>query len=393
MRTGPKLFAAQATISVIFALLAQACSEQAAQAPASPPPPAVTVANPLEKNVVEWDEYTGRFEAVDTVEVRARISGVLDDVKFKDGAIVNQGDLLFVIDPRPFERVLDRDRAALQGAKVQQEFAEKDLERAKPLIANNTISAQLFDQRTQAVRAAQANVLAAEASVRSAELDVEFTQIHAPVSGRIGRKLVSEGNYITGGSGSGTLLTTIVSIDPIYFYFDVSEADFLKYKRLDEQGLRPSSRNTPNPVQLALQGDPSFTYKGKMNFVDNRIDPNTGSLRGRAVFENPHQLFQPGLFGRIRLIGSGEYKAILLPDMAVATDQSNRFVFVVTDDGTVSTKAAVLGPIIDGLRVIRSGVAASDWVIVDGMQRARTGIKVNAEKGTIGQPQKAAALQ
>jgi RND family efflux transporter MFP subunit len=393
MRTGPKLFAAQATISVILALLAQACSEQAAQAPASPPPPAVTVANPLEKNVVEWDEYTGRFEAVDTVEVRARISGVLDDVKFKDGAIVNQGDLLFVIDPRPFERVLDRDRAALQGAKVQQEFAEKDLERAKPLIANNTISAQLFDQRTQAVRAAQANVLAAEASVRSAELDVEFTQIHAPVSGRIGRKLVSEGNYITGGSGSGTLLTTIVSIDPIYFYFDVSEADFLKYKRLDEQGLRPSSRNTPNPVQLALQGDPSFTYKGKMNFVDNRIDPNTGSLRGRAVFENPHQLFQPGLFGRIRLIGSGEYKAILLPDMAVATDQSNRFVFVVTDDGTVSTKAAVLGPIIDGLRVIRSGVAASDWVIVDGMQRARTGIKVNAEKGTIGQPQKAAALQ
>jgi RND family efflux transporter MFP subunit len=393
MRTGPKLFAAQATISVILALLAQACSEQAAQAPASPPPPAVTVANPLEKNVVEWDEYTGRFEAVDTVEVRARISGVLDDVKFKDGAIVNQGDLLFVIDPRPFERVLDRDRAALQGAKVQQEFAEKDLERAKPLIANNTISAQLFDQRTQAVRAAQANVLAAEASVRSAELDVEFTQIHAPVSGRIGRKLVSEGNYITGGSGSGTLLTTIVSIDPIYFYFDVSEADFLKYKRLDEQGLRPSSRNTPNPVQLALQGDPSFTYKGKMNFVDNRIDPNTGSLRGRAVFENPHQLFQPGLFGRIRLIGSGEYKAILLPDMAVATDQSNRFVFVVADDGTVSTKAAVLGPIIDGLRVIRSGVAASDWVIVNGMQRARTGIKVNAEKGTIGQPQKAAALQ
>jgi RND family efflux transporter MFP subunit len=374
-------------------LLLAACTQNQAQRPPAPPPPAVTIANPLEKEVVEWDEYTGRFDAVDLVEVRARISGFLDEVKFKDGAVVKQGDLLFVIDPRPFQRILDRDRAALQGAKVAFEFAEKDLERAKPLLTNATISQQVFDQRTQAVRTAEANVLSAEASVRSAELDVEFTQIRAPITGRISRKYVSEGNYLTGGSGSGTLLTTIVSMDPIYFYFDVSEADFLKYKRLGEFGLRPGSRDNANPVELGLQNDEGFPYKGKMNFVDNRIDQNTGSLRGRAVFDNPNGLFQPGLFARVRLVGSGQYKAILLPDVAVATDQSNRFVFVVADDGTVSAKPVVLGPIIDGLRVIRSGVSPADLVIVNGVQRARTGIKVRPEKTVIGQTQKAASLQ
>ncbi len=370
-----------------------ACGQKQAQAPASPPPPTVSIANPLEKDVVEWDEYTGRFDAVDTVEVRARISGVLTEVRFKDGAIVKKGDLLFVIDPRPFQRILDKDRATLQGAKVQLEFAQKDLERARPLVANQTISQQGFDQRTQAVRVAEASVLSAEASVHSSELDVEFTQIHSPITGRISRKLVSEGNFITGGSGSGTLLTTIVSIDPIYFYFDISEADFLKYKRLSESGARPSSRETPNPVELALQGDDGFPYKGYVNFVDNRIDQNTGSQRGRAIFQNPNGILQPGLFARARLIGSGKYKAVLLPDVAVATDQSNRFVFIVAEDGTVSTKPAVLGPLIDGLRVIRSGVSASDWVIVNGVQRARTGIKVKADKTVIAQAPKAASLQ
>jgi RND family efflux transporter MFP subunit len=374
-------------------LLLASCSEKQAHAPGAPPPPSVSVANPVEKKVVEWDEYTGRFDAVDTVEVRARISGVLTEVKFTDGAIVKKDDLLFVIDPRPFQRVLDRDRATLQGARVQVEFAKKDLERAKPLMANNTISEQGFDQRTQAVRTAEANVLSAEASVRSAELDVEFTQIRAPITGRISRKLISEGNYITGGSGSGTLLTTIVSIDPIYFYFDISDADYLKYKRLLEQGLRPSSRETANPIEVGLQGDAGFPLKGQMNFVDNSIDQGTGSLRERATFQNSNGNLVPGLFARARIIGSAEYNAILLPDAAVATDQSNRFVFVVADDGSVSTKPVTLGPIIDGLRVIRTGVAASDWVIVNGVQRARKGIKVKPEKTSIEQNPKAASLQ
>jgi RND family efflux transporter MFP subunit len=372
------------TLFAVIATTLAACGQrQQAQAPAAPPPPTVSVARPVEKNVVEWDEYTGRFDAVDTVDVRARVSGVLNEVLFKDGAIVKQGDPLFVIDPRPFQRILDRERAVLQSARVQLEFAEKDLERARPLVANNTISQQVFDQRQQAYRVAQSSVQSSEASVRSAELDVEFTQIKSPVTGRISRKLVSEGNYITGGSGSGTLLTTIVSTDPIYFYFDISEADFLKYAKLDATGQRASSRDQPNPVQLKLQGDKGFPYKGTMNFVDNRIDPSTGALRGRAVFPNPTQLLQPGLFGRIRLVGSGEYKAILLPDEAIATDQSNRLVFTVADDGTITPKQVQLGPIIDGLRVIRSGVAASDWVVVNGIQRARAGIKVKRQETAI----------
>ena len=392
MRGHPKFRAALLVLGLLTLGLT-ACGEKAAQAPAASPPPAVSVASPLEKEVVEWDEYTGRFDAMDTVEVRARISGFLNEVKFTDGAIVKKGDLLFVIDPRPFQRVLDRDRAALQGAKVQLEFAERDLERAKPLMANSTISQQVFDQRTQAVRAAEANVLSAEANVRAGELDVEFTQITSPVTGRISRKLVSEGNYLTGGSGSGTLLTTIVSIDPIYFYFDVSETEFLKYQRFGSVMMQPSAHMSEVPIELALQGDEGFPYKGRMSFIDNRIDQNTGSLRVRAVFDNPHQLFQPGLFARVRLAGSGKYKAILLPDMAVAADQSNRFVFVVADDGSVATKPVELGPMIDGLRVIRKGVLPSDTVIVNGLQRARSGIKVKPETIVIAQNQKAVAAQ
>jgi membrane fusion protein, multidrug efflux system len=384
---------ARAIFAGIVCFVLSACTQQQAQAPAAPPPPAVSVANPLQKDVVEWDEYTGRFDAVDTVEVRARISGFLNEVKFTDGAIVKKGDLLFVIDPRPFQRILDRDRASLQGARVQLEFTQKDLDRARPLVANATISQQVFDQRTQAVRAAEANVLSAEASVRSSELDVEFTRIASPVTGRISRRLVSEGNYLTGGSGSGTLLTTIVSIDPIHFYFDVSEADFLKYRKLGSLAIQQDEHLAEIPVELALQTDTGFPYKGRMSFIDNRIDAGTGSLRVRAVFDNPDQLFQPGLFARVRLAGSPRYKGILLPDVAVATDQSNRFVFIVSDDGTVSSKPVVLGPVIDGLRVIRSGVSTTDWVIVNGVQRARTGIKVKADKTIVGPAQKAAALQ
>jgi len=393
MPSQPVLPFLKAGLIGLAALVLASCGEQRqAQAPGGPPPPSVSVANPVEKKVVEWDEYTGRFDAMDTVEVRARISGVLTEVKFTDGAVVKKGDLLFVIDPRPFQRVLDRDRAALQGAKVKLDFTQKDLERARPLLSNNTISQQVFDQRNQAVKTAEAEVLSAEASVRSAELDVEFTQIHAPITGRISRKLVSEGNYITGGSGSGTLLTTIVSTDPIYFYFDISEADFLKYKRLFEKGARPSSRETANPIEVGLQGDIGFPYRGQMNFVDNRIDPSTGSLRERATFQNPNGMLLPGLFARARVIGSGEYNAILLPDAAIATDQSNRLVFVVADDGAVGAKPVTLGPIIDGLRVIRTGVTPSDWVIVNGVQRARKGIKVKAEKTVIEPAQKAASL-
>ncbi len=368
--------------ALALALLAGACKPEQ-QVQAAPPPPKVSVAQPLERPVTEWDEYTGRFDAVETVEVRARVSGVLMEVKFKDGDLVKKGDPLYIIDPRPFQRVLERERANLASAQVRAEFAAKDVERARALLKNANISEQVFDQRLQAQREAEAAVKSAEASVKSAELDVEFTEIRAPINGRISRNLISQGNFITGGSGTGTLLTTIVSTDPIYFYFDVSEADFLKYARLNALGTRPSSRDNPNPVFLALQDEQTFPHRGVMNFVDNRIDEATGTLRGRAVFDNPRGLFQPGLFGRIRLAGSGEYKAVLLPDEAIGTDQSNRFVYVVGEDGTVSAKNVALGPVIDGLRVIRSGVELSDWVIVNGIQRARAGAKVTPEQTRI----------
>lgn len=378
--------ALSATLKICLAGVAAvwlaACKGEQAQQSA-PPPPAVSVAKPLERPITEWDEYTGRFDAEKTVEVRARISGVLMEVRFKDGDLVKKDDLLFLIDPRPFERVLEREKANLTSAQVRAEFAAKDVERARSLLKNANISEQVFDQRLQTQREAEAAVRSAEASVKSAELDVEFTQIRAPIAGRISRNLISEGNFITGGSGTGTLLTSIVSIDPIYFYFDVSEGDFLKYARLDALGTRPSSRDTPNPVFLALQDEATFPHRGRMNFVDNRIDEGTGTLRGRAIFDNPRGLFQPGLFGRIRLIGSGEYKATMLPDEAIATDQSNRFVYVVGQDNTVSTKNVALGPLIDGLRVIRSGVELTDNVIVNGVQRARAGIKVTPEQTVI----------
>jgi len=378
-----RLFKQSAVAAAItLSLLAGACKQEQQQQ-AAPPPPKVSVAQPLERPVTEWDEYTGRFDAVETVEVRARVSGVLMEVKFKDGDLVKKDDLLVIIDPRPFQRVLERERANLASAQVRAEFAAKDVERARALLKNANISEQVFDQRLQTQREAEAAVRSAEASVKSAELDVEFTEIRAPINGRIGRKLISQGNFITGGSGTGTLLTTIVSTDPIYFYFDVSEADFLKYTRLNALGTRPSSRDNPNPVFLALQDEKTFPHRGVMNFVDNRIDEATGTLRGRAVFDNPRGLFQPGLFGRIRLIGSGEYKAVMLPDEAIGTDQSNRFVYVVGEDGTVSAKNVALGPVIDGLRVIRSGVELSDWVIVNGIQRARAGAKVTPEQTKI----------
>lgn len=363
-----------------------------AQGPAGGPPPAVTTAQPVVREVTEWDEYTGRFEAVDAVDLRARVSGFLVRAAFNEGQLVKKGAVLFEIDPRPFQRTLEARRAELQSARVRAEFTAKDVERARPLLKNATISEQVFDQRQQAQREAEAAVLGAEAAAAAAELDLEFTQITAPVDGRIGARLVSAGNYVTGASSSGTLLARIVSQDPIYFSFDVSQTDHLKYQRLAREGSRPSSQNSANPVSLALQDEEKFPHQGKMNFVDNRIDDATGTVRGRAVFDNPQNIFTPGLFARIRLIGSGTYKGIMLPDEAIGTDQSNRFVYAVAEDGAVVYKRVALGPLIDGLRIVRSGVDPADWVIVKGIQRARQGGKVTATRGTIEAPEKAASL-
>jgi RND family efflux transporter MFP subunit len=380
-----------------FALLAagfaMSCPQAQAQQQAAPPPPPVTVAQPVERKVAEWDEFTGRFQAVDTVEVRARVSGYLTEIHFTDGQMVKTGDLLFVIDPRPFERITERLRAELTAAKARFEFAQKDFERARPLAKNENISEQVFQQRQRELAETEATVKASEAALGAAELNLEFTRVTAPLAGRISRKLVSIGNYVTGASEGATLLTIIVSQDPIQFYFDISEADYLKYLRLGKAGTGASYRENPTPVVLGLMDEKGFPHPGALDFVENRIDEATGSLRGRAVFKNPGNLFTPGLFARLRLAGSGEYQAMLLPDGAIATDQTNRFVYTVAEDGAVAYKPVTLGPIIDGLRVIRGGLTASDWVIVNGIQRARPGGKVTPQRSTIDAQAQAAALR
>lgn len=383
------LAAAFALIGASVAFFSPASQAQ----PAASPPPQVTVAQPVERKVSEWDEFTGRFQAVDTVEVRARVSGYLTEIHFTDGQMVKTGDLLFVIDPRPFARVVDRLRAELTAAKARFEFAQKDYERARPLAKNENISEQVFQQRQRELAETEATVKASEAALAAAELNLEFTRVTAPIAGRISRKLVSIGNYVTGASESASLLTTIVSQDPIQFYFDISEADYLKYLRLGKAGTGASYRENPTPVVLGLMDEKGFPHPGALDFVENRIDEATGSLRGRALFNNPNNLFTPGLFARIRLAGSGEYQAVMLPDDAIATDQTNRFVYTVAEDGAVAYKPVTLGPVIDGLRVIRSGVTVSDWVVVNGIQRARPGGKVTPQRSTIDAQAQAAALR
>jgi len=368
-------------------------AQQPAAPAAPPPPPSVTVAQPVQRGIAEWDEFTGRFEAVDTVELRARVSGYMTEVHFTDGQMVKAGDVLFVIDPRPFQRTVERLRAELAATKARFDFAQKDYDRARPLAKSESISEQVLQQRQRDLSDTEATMQAGQASLAAAELDLEFTRVVAPISGRVSRKLVSIGNYVTGASATGTLLTVIISQDPIQFYFDLSEADYLKYFRLGKAGTGSNYRENPTQVFAGLQDEKNFPHPGTLDFVDNRIDQSTGSLRGRAVFRNEKGLFTPGLFGRIRLAGSGEYQAVMVPDGAIATDQTNRFVYTVADDGTVAYKPVTLGPIVDGLRVIRSGVTTTDWVIVNGIQRARTGGKVTPQRSKLGDPAQAALLK
>jgi multidrug efflux system membrane fusion protein len=357
------------------------CSGKPA-ASASPPPPAVTVAHPLQKTITEWDEYTGRFTAVESVEVRARVSGFIDSVHFMEGQIVKQGDLLFVIDPRPYRLAVEQAKADVDRAQAKLEIASLDVQRATPLVRNQSLTEREFDTRQSTQHDAAAQVASAQAAVKQAALNLEWTEVRAPIGGRISDKRVDAGNLITGGPSGATLLTLIVSIDPIHFVFDGSEADFLRYVRLAAAGGRQSSRDAQNPVLVRLADETEYKHQGKMDFVDNVLNPKTGTIRGRAVFDNKDGLLTPGFFGRLRLFG-GEHAALLVPDGAVASDQSSKIVFTVADDGTVGTKVVELGPMVDGLRVVRSGLAPTDRIVIDGLQRARPGGKVKAEDGKI----------
>lgn len=351
-----------------------------AQAPAAP---AVTVAPPLQREVVEYDEFTGQFAALERVELRARVSGYLQSHHFDEGQIVRKGDLLFVIDPRPFEAAVDSAKAQLAQAQARVELANRQLQRAAQLRERDFVAASSYDERMQEQRVAASAVEIAKAAVRTAELDLEFSRILAPVGGRIGRREVSDGNLVSGGAGSGnTLLTTIVSIDPIYFVFDMSESDFIAYQRAVQSGKLKSTRDSVT-VYGRLRDEPDWPREGKLNFVDNEVNRSAGTIRARAVFPNPDGFLTPGQFGRIRLPGSEPYRAMLIPDSALLTDQSQKIVMTVGADGVVTPKVVRPGPIYDGLRIIRSGLKPDDRVIINGLMRARPGARVTPQPGEI----------
>ncbi len=360
-----------------LALSLSGCGDKPPQQPAAGPPP-VTVAQPTKRTVTDWDEFTGRFEAVEEVQVRARVGGFVTSVEFRDGAFVGPGDLLYVIDARPFEAVAEQADGQLSDARAKAELAKRELDRALTLNQTQAVSDSIVDQRRQALQAAKAAEMQAAGALKAAHLNIEFTHVAAPIGGRVSRHLVSVGNLVQGSdNASGTQLTSIVSLDPIYIYFDMDEATYLKNNRLYFEGKRPSSRENPNPVQVSLTGETKPSHDGKVDFLDNRLDVSTGTLRGRAVIPNKDFSILPGQFGRVRLIGSSPYDALLLPDTAIASDQSRKVVFVVKADDTVEERQVTLGPLDEGLRVIREGLKPEDRVIIDGLQRARVGAKVS----------------
>ena len=364
--------------SGMAALLASCGEEQKA---AAPPPPVVTVAHPTRRTVIDMDEYVGRFVAVNSVEIRARVSGYLDQVHFTDGQTVKQGDLLFSIDKRPFQTSLDQARANLAQARANMAFADADLARGAQLVRDKTITEQTFDQRTQAKRVADASVAAQEAATRQAALDLQFTELRAPVDGRIGDRRVSPGNLVTGGTGGNTtLLAMIVSLDPIRFEFTFDEASYLRYERLSKAGQDMTSRDGSALVSLRLIDEPDYGYQGRMDFVDNVIDRSSGTIRGRAVFTNPNGVFTPGMFGRLRVPGSPSYQALLVPDAAIGTEQARKYLLVVDGENVVRQKYVTLGQVSDNLRVIKEGLAPEDQVIVNGLMRARPGQKVTPQQ-------------
>jgi membrane fusion protein, multidrug efflux system len=370
---------ALALVTAASVALLAGCGEGQKQQ-AVPPPPKVTVAKPIERTIVDQDEYVGRFVAVDSVEIRARVSGYLDKVHFQDGQYVKQGDILFTIDKRPFQNTVDQASANLETAKSNLVFAEADLARGQQLMRERTISEQVFQQRAQAFRNAQASVAANEAMLRQAALDLEFTELRAPVSGRIGDRRVTPGNLVTGGTGGTTLLANIVSTDPIRLEFTFDEASLLRYERLTRGGHKDVTGRGNTGVRLKLIDEQDFSHRGRMDFVDNVIDRATGTIRGRAQLSNADGLFTPGMFARVQVPGSAPYQALLLPDAAIGTEQSRKYVLLVSAENTAIQRYVTLGDIVDGLRVIKTGLAPDDRVIINGLIQARLGAKVTPQE-------------
>lgn len=360
--------------AVLMTTALYGCSQRSeAQAP---PAPAVTVAVPLVQTIQDWDEFTGRFEATQSVEVRARVGGYISAVHFRDGDYVRRGQLLFTLDPRPAQAALASARAQLAQSQAQLNLARTEFTRAETLLASQAVSQAEFDTRRGAVQQAEAAVAAANAGVRARQLDLEFTRVTAPISGRVSDRRVDPGNLVAGGSSAADVLTTVVSSAPIYFTFDGSEAVLLKYQRQAREGAAP--------IQVRLQDETGYSRSGTLDFTDNAVDSASGVIRLRALIPNADGFLKPGMFGQARLAGAGSYQAMLVPDASVATDQARRIVYVVGADNAVAPRPVELGPLVDGLRVIRSGLRPTDRVIINGVQRIQQpGMKVQPKNGRI----------
>jgi RND family efflux transporter MFP subunit len=351
-----------------------------AKDPPKPPAPLVTVATPLRMNVIDWDDYVGQFVAVDSVDVRPRVSGYLVSIGFKDGDYVRQGQRLFTIDPRPYQAALDQARGQASRAQATLINAKAQAARGQTLLAARAISQQAYDALVAAEGQAAADLTSAQATVRANALNLTFTNVTAPIAGEVSDRRVSPGNLVTADT---TVLTNIVSLDPIRFAFTGSEALYLKYQRANAAGTRASSRVRANPVEIRLQDEPTYRWKGRMDFVDNALDTGSGTIRGRAVVPNPDHFLTPGMFGHMRLLGSGSYPALLIPDRAVVTDQERQVVYVVDARNVAHMRAIEPGPLVNGLRVVRAGLGPDDRVVIDGVQRAQGGKPVKPLAGRI----------
>jgi membrane fusion protein, multidrug efflux system len=347
-------------------------------------PPMVTVAAPLAKKVAQWDEYTGRFEAVERVDVRPRVSGYIDKIGFTDGAEVKEGDLLFTIDQRPFQIALDSAQADLTKAQAQVVLNQADYARAQELVKTAATPVHELDQRKANLETSQAQVLSAQAALRNAQLNLEWTEVRAPISGRVSDRRIDRGNLVSGGQSGATLLTTIIKLDPIYFVFDGSEADYIRYSRLSQQGQRVSSRVAANPVRVQLADETGWPHLGHMDFVDNEVNAHSGTIRGRAIFDNHDLFLTPGTFGRLQLYG-GTVDALLIPDDAIVSDQARKVVFTVGTDNKIAPKQVMLGGFALGLRVVTGGLQPTDRVVIGGLANpfVRPGAMVSPEPGTV----------
>ena len=370
-----------AAVKLVLALGAAAgLSDCAKKKPPPPPPPTVSVAQPLKANIVDWDDYDGQFIAVDSVDIRPRVSGYLLRVGFKDGDLVRKGQELFLIDPRPYEAALEQAKGVEAHDQAALINAQQQLDRGRTLVAAHAISQQQFELLEATERQAAADLETAKGNVASQALNVEWTRVTAPLAGRVSDRRVAPGNLVTQDT---TILTNITSIDPIWFEFTGPEALYLKYQHLTHSGTRPSYRQAPTPVQVQLQDEPTYRWRGRMDFVDNQIDPNSGAIRQRAVIENPDEFLTPGMFGHLRLPGSGPYTGLLVPDTAITSDLNQRVVMVLGSGNVLHEKAITLGPIYRGLRVVRTGLAPSDLVVIDEINRAKPGLKITPKRSLI----------